>query len=148
MTRRGRLHAYEVLLRVARVRELRASLALAEAAAQENTCRTDRAEITAARDVVTTASRASTSDSSNLDVSRYEMLSNLDAMLAVKLHAASEALVSAEMACRERASASVSAKRYRERIDERVKEARGAMDLKCAAGRQEDATELWLGERA
>ncbi|MDE3071438.1 MAG: hypothetical protein KGJ63_01765 [Pseudomonadota bacterium] len=148
MTGRGRLHAYEVLLRVARVRELRASLALAEAAAEENACRTDRDGITADRDAVATASRASASDSSNLDVSRYEMLSNLDAMLAVKLHAASDALVSAELACRERASASVLAKRYRERIDERVKQVHGAMDLKCAASRQEDATELWLGVKA
>ena len=146
--KQGRLHAYEVLLRVAQVREIRASVALAEASAEKQSRRTHCEEIAAARDAVTVASRASVADTSNLDMARYEMLSNLDAMLAQRLHTASHALTAAEEACQERAAASVVAKRYREQMDERVTETGNAMEQKHSAERQEEAIELWLEGKA
>lgn len=146
--KQGRLHACEVLLRVAQVREVRASFALAEASAEKDLCQTQCEKIAAARDAVTAASRASAADTSNLDMGRYEMLSNLDATLAQRLHAASHALASAEEACQERAAASVVAKRYREQMDERVKETANAMEQRRSADRQEEAIELWLEGRA
>lgn len=142
--KQGRLHACEVLLRVARVREICASLALAEASTEKRSRRTHCEEITAARDAVTAASRASASAMSNLDMARCEMLSNLDATLALRLHTASDALASAEEACQERAAASVVAKRYREKMDERVKESGEAIEQTRSAGEQQEAIELWL----
>jgi ribonuclease HII len=146
--KQGRLHAYEVLLRVAQVREIRASVALVEASAEKHSCQTVCNEITAARDVVSAASRASAVDTLNLDIARYEMLSNLDVVLAQKLHTASHALISAEDICQERATASVVAKRYREQMGERVKETGNVMEQKRSAGRQEEAIELWFEGKA
>jgi hypothetical protein len=143
----GGLHAYEVLSRVARVREVRASHALAEASAHEQERRTCHAEIAAACDVVTAASRLNTADSSSLDMARYDMLSALDAMLAEKLHTASEALTSAQKECQDRAAATVVAKRYREQMEEQVKQISDAIDQKCSAGMQEEAIELWVGNK-
>lgn len=142
--RRGRLHAYEALLRVARVREIRASVALAEASTERQAHRAHCEEITAARDGVTAASRASSTDDSILDMARYEMLSHLDAVLARELQVASHELTFAERACRERAATAVVAKRYREQMDEHVRETADAIDHERAAGRQEEAIELWL----
>lgn len=142
--RHGRLHAYEVLLRVARVREIRASVALAEASTERQAHRTHCEEITAARDGVTAASRASSTDASTLDMARYEMLSHLDAALAGELQVTSHELTLAESACRERATTAVVAKRYREQMDERVRETADAIDHERAAGGQEEAIELWL----
>ncbi|MES2311599.1 MAG: hypothetical protein V4566_04810 [Pseudomonadota bacterium] len=142
--KQGRLHACEVLLRVAQVREIRASIALAEASTEKQSRRSHCDGITAARDAVTAASRASAVDTSHLDMARYEMLSNLDATLAQRLHAASHALTSAEEACQERAAASVVAKRYREQMDERVRESTNTIEQKRSAGTQEEAIELWL----
>lgn len=147
MTQR-RLHAYQVLLRVAQVREIRASLALVEASTEERAHRTHHDEIAIARDAVTAASRVSATDSSSLDLARYEMLSNLDATLAQQLHSASQALASAEKARQERANASIVAKRYRERMDEHVKETSNTMEQTRSASRQDEAIELWLEGRA
>lgn len=146
--KQGRLHACEVLLRVARVREIRASVALAEAATEKRSCKTHCDGITAARDAITAARRASAADTSNLDMARYEILSNLDATLAQRLHTASHALASAEDVCHERAAASVLAKRYREQMDERVRESGNAIEQKRSAGRQEEAIELWFEGKA
>ncbi|MHB1059451.1 MAG: hypothetical protein ACYC0F_16380 [Rhodanobacter sp.] len=143
--RNGRLHAYEVLLRVAKVRETRASLALAEASAQARACRMRCDEVGEARAVVASASRMNAVDESRLDLARYEMLSDLDALLAQKLQAASDELAGADQLCLERARASVSAKRYREQVDGRAMEASEALERKQSASQQEDAFECWLG---
>ena len=143
----GRLHAYEVLLRVAKVREIRAALALGEASAEEQLCRNRHDEILAARDLVTTASRTSAANGMELDMARYEMLANLDSALAARLHVASNALDSARSASQGCASANVAAKRYREHMDEHVDNARRTMDQKHSSIRQEEAIELWLGDR-
>jgi len=142
-----RLHAYEVLLRVAKVREVRASLALADASAEARTCRVRCDEVDAAQAAVSTASRRNATDESSLDLARYEMLSNLDALLAEKRYAASNELTFAEQACLERALAAVTAKRYRERIDDRVVETSGTLERKQFASQQEEAIECWLGSR-
>jgi hypothetical protein len=142
--KQGRLHACEVLLRVAQVREIRASIALAEASTEKRSHQTHCEGLTAARDAVAAASRVNATDTSSLDMARYEILSNLDATLALRLQTASDALASAEEICQERADASVVAKRYREQLDERVVEIADEIEQKRSAGRQEEAIELWL----
>ncbi len=81
---------------------------------------------------------------STLDIGRYELLSELDETLAERLQSASSELAAAEKVCSERASASVMAKRYREKIHGKVGEIDDEIELKLSARRQEDAVELWL----
>jgi len=141
----GRLHAYEVLRRVAKVREVRASLALADASAEVRICRIHRDDVGAAQAAVSTANRRSTADESILDLARCEMLSNLDALLVEKRKVASDELALAEQSCQEYALAAVTAKRYREQIDGRVMETSGTLERKRSASQQEEAIECWLG---
>ena len=84
-------------------------------------------------------------DESSLDLARYEMLSNLDALLVEKRHVASDELVVAERACLEHALAAVTAKRYREQIDGRVMESSETLERTRFASQQEEAIERWLG---
>jgi hypothetical protein len=140
-----RLHAYEVLLRVAKVREVRASCALAEASAEARVSRARRDEVGAAHAAVTAAGRGMAEGRPDLDLARYELLSNLDALLAMKLQKAGEELDSADALCQERALAAVKAKRYREQADAHVLEAREILERKQLAGLQEEAVECWLG---
>lgn len=144
-----RLHAYEVLLRVAKVREVRSSSALAEASAEARACGVRHDEAGAAHAAVAAAGRGMAAGQSNLDLARYELLSNLDALLAMKLEAARAELDAANALCRERALAAVKARRYREQADAQVRETRGALERKQLAGLQEEAVECWLrsGER-
>lgn len=141
----GRLHAYEVLLRVAKVREVHASLALADASAEARTCRAHCDEVVAAQAAVSGANRRNAADESSLDIARYEMLSNLDALLVEKQHVASDELAFAEQARQERALAAVTARRYREQIDARVMETSWALEGTQFASQQEEAIECWLG---
>jgi len=140
----GRLRAYQVMLRLAKVREVHASLALAEASSEELVRRTRCTEVAAARDTVAAASRADASDRSSIDIARYELLSDMDATLAQRLQVASHELSLAEKLSQECASASVIARRYREKMDGRVKEAVAAIEDKRSADRQEEDVELWL----
>ncbi|MEO7065596.1 MAG: hypothetical protein ABI114_01695 [Rhodanobacter sp.] len=139
----ARLHAYEVLLRVARVREIRASLAQVEALTEERTRRKGLEKIGTARMALLAASHA-VEDGSKLDVARYELLSILDATLGAKLQVASSQLTAAEKVSKERGAASVLAKRYREKICDKVSETSDAIDRKCSTSQQEMAIELWL----
>lgn len=142
-----RLHAYEVLLRVAKVREVRASSALAEASAEAHACSVRHGEVSAAHAVVAVAGRGMTAGQSNLDLARYEQLSNLDALLARKLETARDELDAADMFCRERALVAVKAKRYREKADDQVRVTRGTQERTKVAGLQEEAIECWLRGR-
>ncbi|MGS1125896.1 hypothetical protein ACVCL3_02770 [Rhodanobacter sp. UC4437_H4] len=143
----GRLHAYEVLLRVAKVREVRASSALAEASAEAHACSVRHDEAGAAHAVVAAAGRGLAAGQSNLDLARYELLSNLDALLAMNLETARDELDSADTFCRERALAAVKAKQYREKADAQVRETRGTQERTKLAGLQEEAIECWLRGR-
>lgn len=143
MTER-RLHAYEVLLRMAQVREIRASVALAKAADEERARRTHRDEVRAARDAVSLASRGCVENSSSVDMARYEMLAVLDASLTDRLEDASQQHATTLQVREESATASVLAKRYRERVDESVTDVGQALYRQRSAKRQDDAIELWL----
>lgn len=142
---KGRLHAYEVLLRVAAVRETRASVALAEATREACLHQSRYDDVAMARDAVSHARYGCVDDSSRVDMARYELLANLQSALTERLHDASRELVVAEQACRECASATVLAKRYREQVDDRVDEIGSAMRRELAAKRQEEAVEMWVG---
>lgn len=145
--KKGRLHAYEVLHRVAQVREMRASQALAGARSVERAQREECRVVETARDQVTAASRSQVTDSTRLDMARYEMLARLDALLAARQHQAMQDLTAAETASKERAGLSVLAKRYREQVEEHVDELHRSLDQTSSAASQEEDIELWLGSK-
>jgi len=144
----GRLHAYEILRRVARVREVRASRALADASAEERLCRMRCEHIATARDGLASARRVTSSDPSRLDMGRYEMLSRMDTAFAEQQHHASTELAVAEKITQEQAERSVMAKRYCEKIDEHVTELIVALDHKASASALEEAIEMWVGSKS
>jgi hypothetical protein len=140
----SRLHAYQTLHRVARVREMRTSQALADASVEERLCRMRCEHITTVRDGLAGARRVTSSDPSRLDMGRYAMLSQMDAEFADQQYHASMKLVAAEKITQERAERSVAAKRYCEKIDERVTELVAVLDHKASSSALEDAIELWI----
>lgn len=146
MTER-KLHAYEVMLRMAKVQEIRASVAFAKAADDERARRSHRDEVEVARDVVTSAGRRCVEDSSNVDMARYEMLSRLDASLSDRLETASREHVSALQLRDDQANANVLAKRYCEKVDERVTDVSQTLYRERSARLQDEAIELWLESR-
>ena len=141
-----KLHAYQTLLRMAQVRELRASMALSEASGEESACRSRLDAVKANRDAICAADR---NDPRNgqVDIGRYEMLSLLDAAFAERQQLASDNLAGAIEVREERANSNLLAKRYRERISEHVVQLDQALHHEHAAKVQEDAIELWLGGR-
>lgn len=143
-----RLHAYQVMLRVARVKEIRASMVLAEAATAENRQRTQRDSIVDAREHVVTASRTQRARQGTLDLDRYEMLTRFGEVLGERLDDAESALSMAGELSRERAAAAVTATRHRENIAEHIDVACLTLEQEHSANVREDAIELWLKGRS
>ena len=139
-----RLHAYQVMLRVARVKEIRASMVLAEATTAENRQRIQHDYIVDAREAVVAASRRQRAHQGDLDLDRYEMLTRLSEALDDRLNDAKSALSAAGELSRERAVASVTATRHRENIAEHVDVACQTLEQERSANAREDAIELWL----
>jgi hypothetical protein len=138
------MHAYEVLLRMAKVQEIRASVALAKAADEESARRSHRDDIDGAREAVALAGRRCVEDSSSVDMARYEMLSTLNDSLSDRLDTATQEHASALQAREDHATANVMAKRYREKVDERVIDVGQALYRERSAKLQDEAIELWL----
>lgn len=143
MTER-RLHAYEVLLRMAKVQEIRASVAFAKAADEERARRSHRDGVEVAREAVAMAGRRCVEDSSSVDMARYEMLSTLNASLSDRLDTATQEHASALQVREDYANANVMAKRYSEKVDERVTDVGQALYRGHSAKLQDEAIELWL----
>ena len=141
-----KLRAYEVLLRMAQVREIRATAALARAATEEKTRRGVVSEVTDAREAVAQAN-ARCVNSEGVDLARYEMLSLLDVALAERLHVATGQLDEAMQLRNERANDSLLAKRYRERVDEQCDVVSLGLAHERMAKGQEEAIELWVDSR-
>lgn len=139
-----RLEAYQVMRRVARVKEVRASLALSEAVAAETRRRAEHDRIAQQRDAVAMASHGQRTAVGNLDMGRYEMLCLLGEAIDERLGEAASALSSASELSRERATASASAQRRRESIDEHVEAASRTLEQVRSGNAREEAVELWL----
>jgi len=137
--------AYATLLRMAKVKEVRADVALAKASAVETEQRRRVDHVSAARKAVATASEACTSEGVRLDLGRYEMLALLDMALADKHAAASQCLDEASQVRKERATENVLAKRYRERVGEKLDDVRSTLVRERLAKAQEEMVELWIG---
>lgn len=139
-------HAYEVALRMAKVKELRAQTALAEAVDKEDAARRQMETIEAATQKVLDASQACLGQG-QFDLARYELLSHLSSALVDTLrHASGECeLASGERV--EKASENVLAKRHRERVHEHLDDVRLVLAHGRAAKAQEDGIELWLESR-
>ena len=142
-----KLHAYEVLLRMARVKELRADAALAAAVGEQAVCKTQVDAVEAARSAVIVANSACVASGQRMDMARYELLTMLDASLFDRLQVAVTEHDAASSRRIERASENVTAKRYRERVGEHLDHTRTSIAHEHAAKAQEDAVELWLESR-
>jgi multidrug resistance efflux pump len=137
-------HAYEVALRMAQVKELRAQMALADAVDKENAAKCKVATAESARDQVFLASQGCIADGRNVDLARYELLSHLSFALTDSLQRASGELEQAADRRMEKASENVLAKRHRERVGEHLDDERLALAHGRAAKAQEEGIELWL----
>jgi hypothetical protein len=142
-----KLHAYEVLLRMARVKELRADAALAEAVGAEAVCKTQVDALQAARTAVIVANSICVASGQRMDMARYELLTMLDASLSDMLQVTVKEHDAASSRRVERASENVAAQRYRERVGEHLDHTRTAIAHDHAVKAQEDAVELWLESR-
>lgn len=140
-------HAYEVALRMAQVKELRAQVALASAVDKETTAKAQVETVEAARRSVLKASSDCVADGQPMDLARYELLTRLDSALAYRLQRAGEALDQAAQQRAEKASENVMAKRHRETVGEHLDDVRLAWVHAQAAKAQEDGIELWLESR-
>jgi hypothetical protein len=132
---------------MARVKELRADAALAEAVGEEAVCKTQVDAVEAARTAVISANSACVASGQPMDMARYELLTMLDASLFGRLQVAIEEHDAAANRRTQRASENVTAKRYRERVGEHVDHTRKVIAHEHAAKAQEDAVELWLESR-
>jgi hypothetical protein len=140
-------HAYEVALRMAQVKELRAQVALAGAVDKETAAKEQVNTVEKARSAVLQASSACVADGQSMDLARYELLTRLDSALAHRLHLADQALDQAAQERAEKASENVMAKRHRETVSEHLDDVRLAWVHAQAAKAQEDGIELWLESR-
>lgn len=139
--------AYTALLRMARVKEVRADVALEQASAAEakQRCRLD--QVLAAREAVAVAGEARADEGARLDIGRYEMLALLDMALAERHEAESQRLDEAERARKDRASEDVLAKRYRERVGKKLDGVGLTLLRERLAKTQEEMVELWIGRK-
>jgi len=142
-----RQQAYATLLRIARVKEVRADVALVHASGIEQERRRSVDEVMIAREAVASASQACTNDGKHMDLARYEVLALLDVALADKHEVASRCLDEATRERIERASENVLAKRYRERVGEQLENVNLALMRMRLARTREEAIELWVGHQ-
>ncbi|GLQ92748.1 hypothetical protein [Dyella acidisoli] len=140
-------HAYEVALRIARVKELRAQMALADAVDKEDAARHQVETIETARQEVSLASQVCIADGRYVDLARYELLTHLSSALTNTLQHASDELEQASDERIEKASENVLAKRHRERVHEHLDDVRLALAHGRAAKALEEGIELWLESR-
>lgn len=140
-------HAYEVALRMAQVKELRAQMALADAVDKEDAAKRQVETIEAARHEVSLASQACMADGRYVDLARYELLTHLSSALTHTLQHANGELEQASGERMEKASGNVLAKRHRERVHEHLDDVRLALAHGRAAKAQEEGIELWLESR-
>lgn len=140
-------HAYEVALRMARVKELRAQVVLAGAVDKEAAAQRQVDVVEAARLSVMKANDACVAGGQAVDLARYELLTLLDAALSDRLHRANGVLDEASQQRAEKAAENVLAKRYRENVGEHLDGVRLAIAHEHAAKAQEEGIELWLESR-
>jgi len=140
-------HAYEVALRMAQVTELQAQAALAHAVEKEMVAKEHMDDVETARHAVLSANSACVSDDRQMDLARYELLTQLDQALSQRLLLAREALDEAAQKRNEKAAENVTAKRRRERVGEHLGEVRRTWLHAQSAKALEDGVELWLESR-
>ncbi|RUL72723.1 hypothetical protein [Dyella choica] len=140
-------HAYEVALRMARVKELRAQMALAESVDKEQTAKQHVETVEAAREKVSLAVHACVVDERPVDLARYELLTQLSSALTDTWQHANNKLAQAAQQRTEKASENVQAKRHRERVHEHLDDVRLVLAHERAAKAMEEGVELWLESR-
>ena len=136
--------AYEVALRMARVKELRAQVALAGAVDKEEAAKQHVETVEAARSQVSLASEACVAGGQHVDMARYELLTQLSSALGQTLQRANGELEQASNQRTEKASENVLAKRYREQINDHLDDVRNTLMHARTAKAMEEGVELWL----
>lgn len=142
-----RLRSYRSLQRMAKVRESLAAAELAKAAGEERECRDAHQRVQEQRDAVARAGHDDQIEGRKLDLARLEMLSMLDAALGERQERAADALAEAERVRGDCAQANWQAKRYRERVDEQLRDTRQELHAERTAKAQEESIELWAEHR-
>ncbi|MFC5743552.1 hypothetical protein [Dyella tabacisoli] len=142
-----KLRSHEVMLRMARVRELRASMALSKAHKDEREQKAVVNEVTVTRDAVTAASVACLSRDLPVNMGRYATLAVLEDALAVKWRLASDELISLSKAREASANQSLMAKRYRDHVSTCTDETRRVLEQARSARQLDDGIEVWLGNK-
>lgn len=140
-------HAYEVALRMARVKELRAQMALAESVDNEAAARQRMAAAEAAQEKVSLAAQACAANTQRIDLARYELLTQLSSALTDNVRLASDECAQASLQRAEKAAENVLAKRQRERVHQHLDSVRLASAHARAAKALEEGVELWLESR-
>lgn len=140
-------HAYEVLLRMARVKELQADAALVEASGALEQCREQVNEAMSTWEIVQSAWSSCAESGREIDIARYQLLGDLGQVMSAQWDAANEKLEDASLRCKEVALQSVTAKRYRERVGEHVTTEKESRMQAITAKVQEESVELWTAFR-
>ncbi|GAB2576475.1 hypothetical protein ISP15_17530 [Dyella jejuensis] len=137
-------HAYQVALRMAQAKEVRAQLALASAVKQEAAAQEHVGLVEAMCQSVSQATHSCVAGTHAMDMARYELLTQLSAVLSDQLRHANDILDEGSCQRREKASENVLAKRHRELIGEHLDHLCLAMTYARVAKAQEESVELWL----
>ncbi|GLQ86479.1 hypothetical protein [Dyella flagellata] len=140
-------HAYEVALRMAQVKELRAQVALAESVEKERAAQQQAQSIADAREKVSLAAQSCVAGERYIDLARYELLTQLSSVLTSNLQLANQEVEQASQRRAEKAAQNVTAKRHRERVHEHLDDVRLALSHARASKALEEGVELWLESR-
>jgi hypothetical protein len=140
-------HAYEVALRMAHVKALRAQMALAESVGKEEAAQHRVKAVEAARENVSLAAQACVAGEQPVDLARYELLTQLSSALADTLQRATHERDRASQLRAEKASENVMAKRHCERVQEHLDSVRLTLAHARAERTLEEGVELWLKSR-
>lgn len=140
-------HAYEVALRMAQVKELRAQVALAESVEKERAAQHQAQTVADAQEKVSLAIKSSVAGEGSIDLARYDLLSQLSSALNRDLQLARHEVEQAAQHRSEKAAQNVMAKRHRERVHEHLHDVRLALAHARAAKALEEGVELWLDSR-
>ncbi len=144
--KQGRLKAHLTMLRVARVKEIRASSALAQATNEQRQSQALHDDACAKHQAVLSARQSI--HSSALDMGRYALLSSLDELLGQRRWKSDEALTASKATTCECAATWGTAQRHSTNAEEKAISERLEL-LGASADRQrDDAMDLWLMGRS
>lgn len=146
MTRR-RVRSYEMLQRLARVRESRASLELAEAVRGEKTAAKNAADAMSSRVAATAARQRCLEEQSGLAIGEYSLLTALCESLHEREMSANAAWQQAKNHLTSKSEAVVIARRFADGAEERWIDSRRAVATAVDGRALADSLDLWVSSK-